>query len=132
MSNQFGYRVVIDQYCDHSEYSDEAYGPWSTSHSNSFGSICKTEQYPDVTSEHDFAVGERVFVVWAEWSSGDSFGNGDRCSVEAFGVFKTGAEATAYQQELESANHSGDRWLPWFGYFESLDAVHVECATICG
>ena len=153
---QFGYKVSLSRYCNDSTYENESGEPychsWSESWSNSFESIVKTDKYPDLASAHDFKVGERVYVVWAEWSSGDSFGHGDRSSCEAFGLFKFEADAYAFQHALEHAREgdqgqdwndrhkfvwtSSEGWeygcgfLPWFGYFESLDNVHVEAVTI--
>lgn len=127
---QFGYRVNIHRYCTHSKHSDEPYGEWSASYSNSFRSISKDDKYPDVTSARDFVVGESAYLVWAEWSSGDSFGTSNYCSVEAFGLFKDKGEADAFRLVLENASEADGKWLPWFGYFESLNCVHVEHVTI--
>ncbi|HET8688511.1 MAG TPA: hypothetical protein VFM18_18010 [Methanosarcina sp.] len=147
----YGYNVSITQCCDHSEqvdHSDEPYDySWSESYSNYFDRITKTDEYPDVVSMHDFKAGDQAYLVWAEWSSGDSFGHGDRNNVEALGVFMHKHDAENFAQVLretrsnksESGNFS---WtssegqivetgcLPWCGYFETLDNINVELVSV--
>jgi len=147
MSEQFGYKVRISQYCDHSENISHGDGEWDfsweESYSNSFESVVKTDKYPDITALHDFEVGDQAFLVWAEWSTGDSFGHGDRSHVEAFALFKNSEDAYAYAHALEHApdgkkfkfvSSEGqvfeNIYMPWHGYFESLDNIHVETVTI--
>jgi hypothetical protein len=101
---------------------------------------------------HDLQVGDIAFLVWADWSTGDSFGHGDRSNVESFGLFKNEADAYALQDALEHAKEDANNpswdarhkftwtssegqvvesgFLPWFGYFESLDNVYVERVII--
>jgi len=143
----FGYNVQINHYCNHSEqinHSDAAYDySWEESWSNSFERITKTDQYPDVNSIHDFAVGEQAYLVWADWNTGDSFGNGDRTYYESYALFKNQEDAYAYSSALEHARNGNDfKWvssegqvfeniyIPWHGYFESLGGVYVETVTI--
>jgi len=134
----FGYKVDISSYCTESEYSDEPYGDWYTNTSNSFESISITDKYPDVASVEEFKTGDEVYVVWAEWSSGDSFGHGDRCSTEALAVFSKSEDAYGFAAECEKSNSkegysftasTGQKfnsgYVPWSGYFESLDGIHV-------
>lgn len=135
----FGYKVDINHYCEQSEFSDEAYGDWYESYSNSLDSIKIVEdEYPDVASVEEFKVGDEVYVVWAEWSSGDSFGRGDRCSTEALAVFSKSEDAYGFAEACERATSKdgynftastgqkfSSSYVPWSGYFESLDGVHV-------
>ena len=91
----FGYKVDINQHCYHSESDGERYGFWSESYSNDFRGVTPVDKYPDITSSLDIKAGEICYIVWAEWSSGDSFGRGDNSSIEALAVFK----------DLECAKH---------------------------
>lgn len=151
---EFGYKVVINSHCEHNERSPESYGSWSSSHSNEFESVKKCDitssvLNPDVTSVHDFSVGSIAYLVWAQWGSGDSFGHGKGSDTEAFALLRDSADAFRLKNALEQAkpnpkakreNHfywvSSDGqvvetgFLPWFGYFESLESVHIEAVII--
>ena len=133
----FGYKVNIDQFCEDSYRSDEEWGSWSSSNSNYFESVTKTERYPDITSTLDIKEGELCFVVWAEWSSGDSFGTAHNGNTEALAIFKDPESAKAFQKEAENATEYvkdfvtpdgqvHNIYCPWTGYFESLTEIHIE------
>lgn len=141
----FGYKVNINQHCDHNERSDEEHGSWSASYTNTLGDIVrKTNDYPDLVSSLDIAPGTRVIVVWAAWSSGDSFGNAVGKDTEAFGIFTDIKSAEELQSAIERhIDNNGDvqittsdgqvfklGYMPWFGYFERLDGVYVNAATV--
>lgn len=154
---QFGYDVKIDRYCEHSEYSDEQYGPWSESYSNSLkGVVTKSKEFPDVTSIHDVQPGTNVLIVWAEWSSGDSFGHADNGSTEVLGLFLDMASAKTLADGIKYGDKKGyhsqrtrnkpasdgydiktpdgqrftSGFASWNGYFESLTEVHIDSATV--
>lgn len=145
-----GYKVNIQQHCDHSERSEEEYGSWSESYSNSYESISKVanKQYADVYSTIDLDKQEG-FLVWAEYSTGDSFGNSDRGSVEVLALFSSMAKALEFKKKLEDwtakkndGAYSGTDFdynfkakvdkqeiqfhVPWLGYFEHLDSINIE------
>ena len=136
----FGYNVNICSKCDYSECSEEEFGDWSELYSNSFKSITKTDKYPDVTSLHDFKSGDVAYLVWVEYSTGDSFGSGHRNGTEVIALLKNGADATALEKAIFI---SGDKFswtssegqvieygfAPWRGYFENLEDVHIETVT---
>lgn len=144
----YGYAVNIQSYCDHYEREDEEYGSWSASYTNSLDSTI-VKGGSDVASIHDLQSGDRGFIVWAEWSSGDSFGHGDRNNTEVLGLFKTYEAAEVLKAAIEASADKYDRrgyekdgaayrvktpdgqlfesgWAPWLGYFESLDSVHID------
>lgn len=151
---KFGYAVELDKTVVHSESSSEPYGDWSESCENSFVSISKNPKYPDVVSDHDFKHGEKCFVVWAEYSYGDSFGHSNRGSTEVIGVFKNKEVAEELKKALlnfdsdKPGKNSEDRYkfdyttsdgqkfhygfVPWSGYFESLDEIHIEETSMIG
>lgn len=135
---KFGYAVRLSAYCDYSEHEDEAFGSWSESYSNSFRSVAHDDKYPDVVSIHDFKPGDVAYVVWAEWSTGDSFGRAERGSREALAILKNGIDAFDLQRKLSLAEDGAFKWkssdgdtfesgyLPWGGYFDSLDEIRIE------
>lgn len=146
----YGYKVQINQHCTHSHREGGSYGSWEESYSNSIQPlIVKVEKNPDVVSIHDIKPGERGFVVWAEWSTGDSFGRGDRACVEAIGLFKSYEDAEVLREYIVDRSKKYDRrgyendgaqlhidtpdgqtfktgWAPWLGYFEQLDDVYID------
>lgn len=145
MKKMFGYKVSIDHEVYFSESSDEEYGSWSEECSNSFDKIEKTEKYPDVSSVQDIKQGEMCFVVWAEWSSGDSFGSSSKGCKEAIAVFTNSVDAFGLMNAIKNPKKSGkyddsqaysftastgqeyeSSCPPWAGYFESLDSVKIE------
>lgn len=158
MPDKFGYKVNIRSYCTHSEREPEQFGSWSESYDNSFIGIHKNPKggYPDVVSELDIAPGEEVWVVWLEYSTGDSFGWSDRGGTETIAVFREYSDAERLQKELEKKTeyefgsfdnlenlnkihfetsygevidiHTGT----WCGYFERLDNVHIEKTWMIG
>lgn len=137
----FGYKVTISQYCNESHRSEEAYGDWYESYTNSAIGVEKIEKYPDCASVENLIQGNPVHVVWAEWSSGDSFGNSDRGSVEAIAVFSKWEDARglynaitdgddndkcAYKFVASTGQVFESTYAPWSGYFEHLDSVNID------
>jgi hypothetical protein len=153
---QFGYDVTIEKSCEHSERSDEPYGPWSASYTNLISDYITTaENWPGVTSIHKLEPGDIAYVVWVEWSAGDSFGWGERSYTEVIGLFTD--ESVAYELQRALYSHyktymdidSGKvkskvkrpeaydittsdgqnfkhGYASWCGYFERLDEVSVS------
>lgn len=68
-----------------------------------------------------------VHVVYAIWSSGDSFGHDERYCCEALSVHLTRKEA---QAEVERLKTITDYSVPWNGYFESLDELNIVSGVI--
>ncbi len=125
MITQYGYKVVINSRELNRVDPDEPYGRWSVECENSISRVHKTLEYPDVASADDIAPGEDAFLVWAEWSSGDSFGSGTRNHAEPFGIFAKYEDAQKFHDEL-SGKKEYDYSVPWTGYFESLDDLHID------
>ena len=94
-----------------------------------------------------------AFVVWVEWSTGDSFGHGERCRTEVLGLFKSYDDAEVLKDAIEASSNKYDRrgyendgaaywvktpdgqiftsgWAPWLGYFESLDSVCIDWVEV--
>lgn len=142
----FGYTVQIKRRCDHQHRSEEEYGSWSSSFTNTIDRLVKkVDEYPDVTSTLDLPPGTNALVVWAEWSSGDSFGNGIRSNAEAFGIFTDMNSAVELRDALYANNMTSEdactvltsdgqtfrsTYLPWSGYFERLENVNIDVVTV--
>lgn len=157
MESHHGYIVEIETTCSHSYYSKKQWGEWESAYTNRFGSIRRLDDHqdnvlPDVTSQLDLKRGDPVYVVWAEWSTGDSFGHSENSESEAFAVFADSYSAeqfSKYLQEytVDEKERWGEPWtvyyeapdgqkihhskiLPWDGFFESLTEVHIDAAVM--
>ena len=150
---EFGYLVKINNYCTHSEYEPEQFGSWYESYDNTFSHVSPSNgitDYPDVTSILQVKPGDKVFVVWLEYSSGDSFGHADRKYIETPAIFNNHEDAENLKKLIEdkkedldwrneNANHvlynsnDGQKlnfYASWTGYFDSLDNVYIEEVTM--
>ena len=150
---QYGYKVTMESYCNESYHSGKQFGEWRESYTNHLKSIAaRDDKYPDVNSIHKIEPGQGALVVWIEWSTGDSFGHGDRTCTEIMGLFKDMESALSLKTQIESwiPNKKAKKWedthsyhfktpdgqefssgfAPWSGYFESLDSVNVDAVII--
>ncbi len=135
--------VEIDRICTHSEYSPEPYGPWEESWYNSFDGVSISKNNWGEPIDFEVSPGDTVYVVWAEYSSGNSFGRGHNNGVDVVGIFKDAAKAEKCRQACEASSEdnsmvkfesdSGEKisyYAPWNGYFESLGSIRLETAVI--
>ena len=100
-----GVSIDINGSLTDSYRSDEPYGDWSESYYNFLGEVTLSDNHPDVVTNLDIRPGDDIFVVWAEWSTGDSFGNANCSQTEAFGVFKDYESACVLESFLEFSNN---------------------------
>jgi hypothetical protein len=146
----YGYMVEIERFCVDSDYSNERFGDWHESYSNTFKKIYKNPtpkiNSPAIVSEHDFAQGEEVYVVWVEYSTGDSFGWSNRGGVDAVAVVKDYFAAVELQDWINKSATKEWRYTEtftastgetlqiyvgaWTGYFERLECVNIEHTVI--
>jgi hypothetical protein len=91
-----------------SHRADEEYGDWSESYYNSLNSVKLASDIPDLVTSLDIKEGDDIFVVWAEWTVGDSFGSSDCGEYEPFGVFKDYESAYVLESFLEFTNNYPD------------------------
>lgn len=138
----FGYRIDISQHCINDYRSPEEWGEWSEEWDNNLSRTANAENaHPSVVTSLEFVPGSNALVVWAEWNTGDSFGNATNRYAEVFGMFKDMASAIELRDALEdsSGGYSVDcsdgqkfraKYVPWNGYFESLSCIHIEAVTI--
>lgn len=85
----------------------------------------------------DLKSGDHIWLVFAVWSTGDSFGYDEDACQECFAAYKTPELAYKARGMLETARKKvelpeGFRvdYLPWKGYFESLSYVEVVEVTV--
>ena len=107
-----------------------------------FEDVLLSEDMPGTeTITADCKVGDDVYVLWAIWSTGDSFGFAEGGQSEVIGVFKNEKLANDNKRLLNDATHGivkivtddGSKfeyYIPWGGYFENLDEIKVEKRTI--
>jgi hypothetical protein len=135
--------VNINQRCVYYEQSRRRYGPWRESWVNNFKSVCSEHHTnaKQVPVDFNVAKGDVVHVVWAEWSSGDSFGNANRKEVEVLAIYKTAEKAIDFVKLAKEATNDKTTYLTesgaeltlycgWLGYFEKLDDIHLTTAIV--
>ena len=103
----------------------------------------------EVVSELDLPSGSDAWIVWVVWSSGDSFGWATNRHVEVLAIFDHEWYANAFAEYVRNEDYESNNsflggtdnpfdfksedgqefkydYIPWDGYFESLEAVHVD------
>ena len=145
-----GLRCEFSQRCVKDKRERGQFGSWSKEYENRLGMVSIEKDHPDVVADLDIKEGDRVYVVWCEWSDGDSFGRSERGGVEAIGVFKDTNAAIAFAKFIEADNRSDEDsyskvktfksedgqeftirgYLPWNGYFEHLEEIHIQTVTV--
>jgi hypothetical protein len=96
----------------------------------------------------DVAVGDKIWLVYAIYSTGDSFGHDSNEQIEFFTVHRNEEVARYNARVLEGFDSNADynrrnkfflslddgtqfqTVPPWCGYFESLSAVYCECFVV--
>ena len=98
--------------------------------------------YSDYYTDEDIKVGDEVYVVFATYSTGDTFGRHEGGGIEAVFMSKNEKDANTVYNTLMRAGSTafsvdiglGDRtvsiYCPWSGYFESLDDLHYSVFTL--
>lgn len=152
----FGYTFPIDSLLVHNYQEPVEDGSWEKEYENTpptkIQKTQKTKEKPDVISSIDFNPGSLLYVVWAEWNSGDSFGVSHKGGTEAYGIFadyksaiefsewlknrdvplfilssreKTVEEKARCEFETSDGQSFDIVFIPWIGYFESLHDIHI-------
>lgn len=79
--------------------------------------------------------GDMVHVVWAHYSTGCTFGSNE--TIDIVGVFSDHEDAidvadaatdlkNAHSFKVDTKFGEKDFYAPWIGYFEHLNAIHIE------
>lgn len=144
------YKVEFNQDLAHSKKSEAPYDSWGESYSNTFQSITITDsKEADIYSPVNLTK-QDGYLVWAEYSTGDSFGTSLCGLVEALMLLPTLKEAQEFEMQImewtnkkrEGSNSGRDydyyfetkigdqifkMHIPWLGYFENLESIQIEC-----
>lgn len=87
--------------------------------------VSRKEGYQLLPIEID--AGHPVYVVYAIWSTGDSFGHDENYGCEAMAVLPTREEA---DKEVARLKEVKDYSVPWNGYFESLTTIDIVSGIV--
>ncbi len=140
-------------------HSGERYGDWRRAYTNTFGSVTirddrESGRYwrgENVPVAFPVKPGDTVFVLWAEYSTGDSFGHetGTTDIITVFQHYETalkardaiyakvrGPEDPNWQTRstipltMDGTKTVYPYYAPFMGYFERLDTLHISPATV--
>ena len=111
--------------------------------------VSRDKDYFDVIAPFKVEIGDSLIVVYAIYSTGDSFGRDDGACKEIIDVFKSPDRAHGCVKAVEATENGYNDyfnkeavWIredgsvgkldyaPWNGYFESLDGVHAELLRV--
>ena len=99
----------------------------------------------DTVCQDDVVIGDQVGLLWAKYSTGDSFGNdGGQTEfiqvlpLSKMHILKQNAETImsandADSQSVELLDAYGETYkmgCPWYGYFEHLQSVDIKVLTV--
>lgn len=150
-SKLFWYKTHLEKTCVHDERVNEPYGLWRREYENKFLGIEPVNgNHPDVVSTVNL-LEKDGYLVWVEYSTGDSLGLAYCGGTEIIAVVSSFSSAQELKSALESwrpknpntgrekndfAHKTEDGqtikfgFVPWCGYFERLESVHVERVKI--
>lgn len=117
--------------------SDDDWDRGDTSTDHTVNGVVIGEDHHGISVSGEIKSGDTVWLVYAVWSDGDSFGNEQNARIEFFTAHRYENQATANARILCDAEGFGaDIFLdngtqfktsiPWNGYFESLSYVRAE------
>lgn len=111
--------------------------------------VTSDKAYFDVIAPFEVKLGDSLIVVYAIYSTGDSFGHDERGCKEIIDVFKSPEKAADCVRAIEATQNGYNdyseksaEWIredgsqgkldyvPWNGYFESLDGVYAELLAV--
>jgi len=123
----------ITNTCTHYETHDD--GTWNAAYTNKLESVMINSQ-GNMTTDFIVNVGDIVYVIWAEYSSGDANGIGLNGNTEAIQIYKTLASADAAFALINnsvptvSLTSEGGNPVsftkPWGSQYNVLGAVHLN------
>lgn len=132
--------VNYSSYRTASYHSGEDYGEWSESNDFSLSGVKLSKndyEYSEAfTLPQEVKEGDRVYVLWMTYSTGDSFGNADGLG-EIIWVFPTEELAIAAKKLWEGSEkysidfdigegHSKTLSNVAYGYFENQDSIDIS------
>jgi hypothetical protein len=144
---KFGYEIEVDSFTETTREQDST-DSWDRGDSDTYHTFLgvRRSDTPEIASSLDISVGTECYVVWAIWSTGDSFGHDSGSQKNLLGVFLDENSALALEKEIERNDRENPNSFSfffttpdkqeitvhqsWHGYFDSLDSVRVEKAVM--
>lgn len=132
------YRIILnaDVYVEETTEADpnNEWSRASTSTSWDFHDIVEVVKEEDykisfdgiLTYSINFEPQEKLWLVIPIWSTGDSFGYDTCARAEIFGAYASKEEAEQRKNDLLKGIVGPREYLPWSGYFESLEYITIE------
>jgi hypothetical protein len=127
-------------------YSDDSWDRGDTERSWHFGGISLEKpvgEYEYIEVDDDFDTTGNIYLVLAVWSTGDSFGNDGGACCEIFAAYNIREDAEEAERLLLRASAGNDMfkglelpdgfklsYIPWMGYFKSLDYITIVEGSI--
>jgi hypothetical protein len=120
----------------------------STDADTTINGLIIVDKYFDTVCQDDISDGDQVGLLWATYSTGDSFGNdGGQCEfiqvlpLTKMHILSQNAETIMSANESKSYSSSSVKLLdaygetytlgcPWYGYFENLQSVDIKVLTV--
>lgn len=95
-------------------------------------------KWTDLTVDFEPKYDLTYFLLYAVYSTGDSFGHDEAAGIEFLGMFENYETAELNMKRVEAMTNFGsctlltdfgmnyDMYVPWFGYFESLNYIRIQ------
>lgn len=135
--------------CHDSHRDPKKYGSWHENWDVSYGTLATTDKefrwnYERAVYKGDLAAGEDIYALVVVYSSGDSFGYANAAHLDVPMVNKNAEVAYRNLKALEAVEKKADSanvtlefddgstmeyYVPWLGYFESLDELVLRKFT---
>lgn len=95
----------------------------------------------DIETSLDIKKGEKIYLLYVVYTTGDSFSTNHGGSIEFINVYrdieiakenerriKEFEETNDYHIDLKTSNGEGEYriYTPWVGYFESIDYIEIK------
>jgi hypothetical protein len=100
-----GLEVYIERTLVEKRESEEEYGDWYEEYYNFFKSANIATNMPDVVTKLPLKHGDEIYVVWVEWTTGNSFGSSNCGQSEVLGVFKDYNAAAELESFIRDSEH---------------------------
>lgn len=102
-------------------------------------------KYLDVETSLDIKEGEKVYLLYVVYTTGDSFSTSHGGSIEFINVYRDIEVAKENERRINKKEETNDYhiilktsngeseyriYTPWIGYFESIDYVEIKELTV--
>lgn len=138
------FKVIVDinEYQTREPNGDDDWDSGDTAADISINGVEFAEHYFDVVLPTEYCGNKPLFLLWANYDTGDSFGR--QCNkFEAVDIFQDRSRAEAAQRALTDSPEGNASYVrddgttiqyscPWDGYFECLNYLEVEEVAILG